>query len=494
MMIRVLIVEDEPPVQRNISRKIETIDPSFKVTAVADNGLSAIKIVEEQDIDVMFIDINLPIMNGIEVLAYMKEKEIHVIPIVLSGYKEFEYVKSAFSNNVFDYLLKPLKENDLKILLDRVSQLCKKRKFDEKTQSLEKALTGFVDQSEQPKEFCMVLLTLGCNSYSAGNDKNYGQLFQKMCIYEKLAKIVPMESFWIVDGKNINEKLIFIRKGYDPELSILNQLFDNRGEMPCQLTIVYCREAIELKNVYEMYDNLHEFTKKNMIFMKSASLTYCEEELRTDDDMRRTKKRVDEIISRCCTKGVDSVVDGMRELLDILTARPVSHKAAVFNFRYFMTKLCQDYLGKHEYFEIEDELQFVLENSASVEAMKEELEFLFREQFFADTNGSRDKQLIAKNIKEFLDKNFRTTITNQKLAERFGFVSSYLSAIFKVYYDMTPMDYIIYKRIEEAKQLLMHSGMKVKDVANHLGYEDSLYFSKVFKKETGVSPKEYIKK
>lgn len=47
--------------------------------------------------------------------------------------------------------------------------------------------------------------------------------------------------------------------------------------------------------------------------------------------------------------------------------------------------------------------------------------------------------------------------------------------------------------MEEAKHLLVHSRMKVKDVANYLGYQDSLYFSKVFKKETGVSPKEYIK-
>ena len=55
------------------------------------------------------------------------------------------------------------------------------------------------------------------------------------------------------------------------------------------------------------------------------------------------------------------------------------------------------------------------------------------------------------------------------------------------------MDYVNYKKMEEAKHLLVHSRMKVKDVANYLGYQDSLYFSKVFKKETGVSPKEYIK-
>lgn len=218
MMIQVMVVEDEPPVQRSICRKIEKINPAFKVTAVADNGYTAIEILEKQDIDVMFVDINLPVLSGIEVLEYMNEKQIDVIPVVLSGYKDFEYVKAAFSNNVYDYLLKPLKDNDLKILLDRIMQICKKRDFEEKAQDLEKALTGFVGVEDRTRAYCMALLTLGYNGYSAGNDKDYGMLFQQLDISNKISTIIPVESFWIVDGKQINEKIIFIRKGCDPEL------------------------------------------------------------------------------------------------------------------------------------------------------------------------------------------------------------------------------------------------------------------------------------
>ena len=413
--------------------------------------------------------------------------------VVLSGYKDFEYVKAAFSNNVYDYLLKPLKDNDLKILLDRIMQICKKRDFEEKAQDLEKALTGFVGVEDRTRAYCMALLTLGYNGYSAGNDKDYGMLFQQLDISNKISTIIPVESFWIVDGKQINEKIIFIRKGCDPELSSLNRLVDRRGEMPCPLTIVYSREAVNLKYVYGTYEKLRNYTKKNMIFMKSAVFAYCEEEIRPEEKGKKIKNRVDRILEKCIAEGINPVIDGMKELLDMLTIRPVGHKEAVYNLRYFITKLCQEYPGNQEYFEIEDELQFVLENSSSVGEMKDELEFLIREHFFSEKNGSGDKQQIAKSMKEFLDKNFRTNITNQKLAERYGFVPSYLSTIFKSYYDMTPMDYVNYKKMEEAKHLLVHSRMKVKDVANYLGYQDSLYFSKVFKKETGVSPKEYIK-
>ena len=58
---------------------------------------------------------------------------------------------------------------------------------------------------------------------------------------------------------------------------------------------------------------------------------------------------------------------------------------------------------------------------------------------------------------------------------------------------MTPIDYVVKKRMDEAKALLENSEMKIKDIANGVGYEDSLYFSKVFKKVTGTSPKEYAR-
>ena len=493
MMIRVMVVEDEPPVQRSICRKIQKINPFFKVTEVADNGCTAIEILEKRNVDVMFVDINLPVISGIEVLEYIKRKQIDVIPVVLSGYKDFEYVKSAFSNNVYDYLLKPLKDNELKILLDRIRHICKERDFEEKGQNLEKALTGLVDTEDMIAEYCMMLFTFGYNGYSAGNDKDYSILFQQLDILNKISAVVPRESFWLVDGKQINEKIIFIRKGYDPEVSGLNRMFDQKEKIPCSLTIVYNREGVSLNHVYGVYEKLRNYTKKNMIFMKSAIFDYCEEEIKLEDNGNEIKKQVDGILEKCIFEGTNSVIEGMKELLDILTIRPVGHKEAIYNLRYFMTKLCKEYPGSQEYFEFEDELQFILENSGSIEEMKNEMAFLIKEHFSSEKNGNRDKQQIAQNMKEFLDKNFRTNITNQKLAERYGFVASYLSTIFKSYYDMTPIDYVNYKKMEEAKQLLTYSGMKIKEVSNYLGYQDSLYFSKVFKKETGVSPKEYIK-
>ena len=126
--------------------------------------------------------------------------------------------------------------------------------------------------------------------------------------------------------------------------------------------------------------------------------------------------------------------------------------------------------------------------------MRKEFDFLFRDIFGASLTASGDKAKLAENMKDYLDENFRINITNQFLAERFGFVGSYLGSIFKSYYEVTPIEYVVQKRMEEGKKLLETGEMKIKEVAAWLGYEDSLYFSKVFKRVIGMSPKDYVNK
>lgn len=111
MKIRVLVVEDEPPIQRSICQKIEESNENFKVIAAIDNGKDAIQYLIEHPVDVMFVDMNLPIVSGKEILKFCYSEKLPVLPVVLSGYTDFEYVKCAVANHAVDYLLKPLNQS-----------------------------------------------------------------------------------------------------------------------------------------------------------------------------------------------------------------------------------------------------------------------------------------------------------------------------------------------------------------------------------------------
>lgn len=114
MKIRVMVVEDEPPIQRSICQKIEETNKNFTVVAAFDNGKDALQYLKEHPVDVMFVDMNLPIVSGKELLDFCSNEKLSVLPVVLSGYTDFEYVKCAITNHAIDYLLKPLKDPGIK--------------------------------------------------------------------------------------------------------------------------------------------------------------------------------------------------------------------------------------------------------------------------------------------------------------------------------------------------------------------------------------------
>ena len=186
-------------------------------------------------------------------------------------------------------------------------------------------------------------------------------------------------------------------------------------------------------------------------------MIYSPEGFKSDyTDLRR---KIDCMILQCKNMNISDITDSFAELLKLLTVRPITQKEAVRNIKYFVSELYKVHHGHREFFEVEEDIQFILENYYTKEEILKEFDFLLKDIFGIEVYDSRDKKIIALKM--------------------------------KICYGLTPMDYLVNKRIDEAKVLLEDGSLKIKDIARVVGYEDSLYFSKVFKKFTGVSPKEY---
>ncbi len=119
-MWNVLVVEDEPPILRNIVVKIEDTHNSFRVTHTANTGKEAIKLLQQEPFDVIFLDIHLLVITGIDVLRFIHENEIPVKPVILSGYDEFKYAQKAIEYKAFAYHIKPLNREELKNTLKKL--------------------------------------------------------------------------------------------------------------------------------------------------------------------------------------------------------------------------------------------------------------------------------------------------------------------------------------------------------------------------------------
>ena len=117
------------------------------------------------------------------------------------------------------------------------------------------------------------------------------------------------------------------------------------------------------------------------------------------------------------------------------------------------------------------------------------LQHLLNELFFKHTNEleTKEEELI-RQVTEYIGENYQKNITLKGLAEQFHKKPSQLSYLFYKHTNIRPIDYVIQYRIEQAAYLLREREYSVKQAALEVGYEDAFYFSRLFKKHTGISP------
>ncbi len=135
--MRVMIVDDEPFIREGLKQLIEASGHDCEVTAEAGNGLEALDKLKTEKIDLIFADIKMPAMSGLEMIERIKKYNLSDAQIViLTGFADFEYARTAMRNNITYYLLKPVQVDELeKVLIktenchmDRINQIYRQQK------------------------------------------------------------------------------------------------------------------------------------------------------------------------------------------------------------------------------------------------------------------------------------------------------------------------------------------------------------------------------
>jgi len=117
-MLKVLIVDDEPWVLEGLRTMIDWGRYGFEVCGEAQNGVDAMRLIQEYKPHLVLTDINMPVINGLELIA--KLNEIMATPpkfVVLTGYDDFKYARTALRHRVNEYLLKPIDDEEIEALL-----------------------------------------------------------------------------------------------------------------------------------------------------------------------------------------------------------------------------------------------------------------------------------------------------------------------------------------------------------------------------------------
>lgn len=499
--MNIFVVEDEPPILRDIIAVINSYQQDYQIIGKASNGQEAmdfLKVYGSQT-DVMITDIQIPVLSGLELIEYTHRSLPHILNIILTGFSNFDYAHTAIKYGVYDYLLKPIDEEELGALLHKAyAQKC--TDYMHRTPSLP-------DKAFAPTDTGYQLALISAGSFPSYADLYIDSLPQvwKSIDLQRILESSPhlKNNFWIIDGISPAEKIVLfstVREEHHNSYAHLAQIFDPLLHTGHNITITIDTRFFGIRNIHQSILNLRSYAGKQ-IRLEKPQILFFGSRISKKEPLNLTPfysqcQRLANVFSQ---KKQDSFETGLKAYLNKMhsLSLPVS---TVYQLLQELIRSClmaaDDSLLSGTEINVSETAGDALALSDTYLALYENLRSVFL-SFFEEM--SKDDQIIAGRssmllkVDTYIKENFTTPISTGTIAAEFGFTPAYLSQIFRAYKSVTPADYIVRLRIEKAEELLiLNPGCRIKDIAHYVGYEDSLYFSKVFKRITGLSPRQFM--
>jgi len=495
-MLRIAIADDEERIRLGLAKLIRSASPDYEVTGVYANGEELLRHVEERGADLVFTDIRMPIMNGLEFAERLHRDHPTVKCIIVSGYHDFEYARAALRFKVTDYLIKPVDKAELHRLLRETDAAVageRGRLAEERRRSLEMLLAGngappadwferetdsvwYAIRSDKPIGLAGIeaLLTedsISCDGTVCLREGLYGVLVA-------LDRSDPM----VAQTETIGSHLLH-RLSREASVSI-------GASLPF-------RGADRLRDAFEeaeaaAHRAMYRFEHTALVLSGASSARNDRPDAAKDDRQEREEAFIRAL----------QIVD-VEQLDRLITELFQSFQREETPFRSVLEQLDRIlYLARREIREFPElaDAEFgsgrrwrsTLASFYKFEPMSRWYAERFLKVLRQVRQGRSGSVRAVEEVKSWLAKSYKEELDLGKLAEQVFLTPSYLSKLFKQETGMTITDYAIRVRIEEAKQLLRsRHDLKTYEVGERVGYPDSAYFAKIFKKTVGLTPNEY---
>lgn len=502
--MKIVVIEDEIRIREGLGRLIGKLDPSYEVVGEAENGKEGLKLIRETMPDVIFTDIRMPEMDGIEMLSTAYKNGCKAKAIILSAYSEFEYAQQAIHLGVKEYLLKPLVVKDISETLHRVEVEWKQSKkeivFEDVKQIFTGILTGMIPVDEELKQLLQRRFYIPINStyhiICCYLGSKY-ELYQDIATRKLSQLLVQKKELKYLILKADREKMLFVLVyGYQNRKELRRWiqywLLDN-SEKSWKGAIGFISDK-PLETLKEGVETLLQYIEWNISLGDEVMISYPEiKELQTipciypldiENQMRISvcegeKEKIQKNIKAFCTYFENGSLYHPREI-----------KECYVRFFWAFINIGKE-TGLLNYEELEQ--QKILEQIMRAKTSYE----LYQVGEYLEVRLAQCQEeiihLTVKRAQNLIHEFYQNGITLEEIASRLGITPEYLGTKFHQEIGMTFCAYMKKVRITKAKELLIGTSLKLYEIAEKVGYSDPKYFSRVFKETTGMLPAEYRK-
>lgn len=514
-MYTFIIIDDEKLIRKGTLKKLQPMENEITCIGEAENGIEGIELVQKLSPDFVILDMQMPMMDGTKLLPFLAQNYPEMPLIVISGFRDFDYVKHAISADAIDYLLKPFSRDAIQDCVQRAIQRL------ENNQTIFRQIMDSKEEKETARyEYDIQYLTNLILGYHTGdaaisseklnfiNDTH--RLMLLTLYFEDSSKIFNVQE-WLAEG-GFGDLALYLSNTTSPQTGFL-VLFIPNAEVISPQTLArqisgalcdYARHMersllIGISHVHSDLQQLHKAFEETATALNQQKLSdvsgnyyLCK---KAPDPASFTWNKEEEFLFRLEAGMKEEVLQLTDNLFDCFSHITDFTLSDAKYYCYYLSTQCHRILNRY----------LKQDNEKSSNSMQNIISYIFRledlknyyMQFFLNitemlkTESIYAREDIVEKIQLYMKHNYQKNLTQDFVASLFYLNRSYLSTLFKHRTGMKFIDYLNEIRIEKAKEMLSGSTKKMYQISKAVGYDNPKYFFRIFKKKTNLTPEQY---
>ena len=520
-MYTVVVADDEEELRKALIKRVNWDQAGFRVVGEAENGVEALELVEQLKPDLLLTDIQMPFISGIELAREVREIRPNMQIAFLSGYDEFSYAQQAIQYNIISYILKPISAAELTEELHKI-----KEKIDDKFRE-------FISNTSEHSDWIEItdfLMPLALDEFQEDTKERNEKLLQRAKSCGMILDVsadhrfcVMVSSIFDRDGTNhttptsVNGIDIILRKymkhvsffvegrvvsvltatqtGFEKYLHIaVEDIIQSVQRIMQQECIIgVSRVVLQLTRIHEAYTEAVNAARYSQRMDNSLHfITDIEGSQEMDvEHYIHVIAEAEERIRSGSAEELKEYLEGffleMQEkhyapaTVSFIMMQMVS---AVYKIVYTVVE--SDNVGQLQAVSTFQNMNLTIKISEMQERC---IDFCLRAKELITDQRKKSTSVLCDRALAMIEKNYMDCdISLVSISSEIAVSPNYLSSIIKKETGSTFIDLLTKKRIETARELLLTTSMKIREITERCGYSDQHYFSYCFRKYTGVSP------
>lgn len=501
-MLKILLVDDEREEREGITYLIQKYNYPLEIKE-AQNGMAALEYIKKHLIDILFTDIKMPKMDGLELAKAVCSYNPKIRIIIFSAYGEFEYAKMALEANAVSYLLKPIELDEFqRVLTDTIAKI----EHEQKKAKEEEA----ENNNKRRNQLYRIFTSTEVLEWEKESIEQYlfGNPRTKVC----LVNIEFMDSFYETKedaflniigmylGKDTeyinlfqNESYILVRnldlmKKDKLEEQLTKIMRDIRTLTNNELSIIVGQPQENLEGIVGQLKDINEIRKEMLGY--GDSIIWAEQNNVKEHYVLDVEAAKKQLLLALDLNDADLIEKYGRQLTEAIKANNVMSRLYVQNMFYSIIYAIYEKnpaIEQEKVMETVDSL-FQIKNAGKI---IDAFPTILKQMIEVAPDNDVDESRIVQKIKNLVEKEYMKEISLNYIADAVNLAPTYVSYIFKKEAGQTLVKYITDVKMAKARILLEEGNMKVVEVARACGYDNQPYFNRLFKNYYGMTPKQF---